>query len=431
MNTLRLGNVCTKIGSGATPRGGKEVYVSSGVTLIRSQNVYNDGFRTQGLAFIDDEHAAQLSNVEVQVGDVLLNITGDSVARACRAPKEILPARVNQHVAIIRPDPDQLDPSYLHYYLVSPEMQASMLSLAAAGATRNALTKAMIEGFEVLAPAIEQQRDIVSVLGALDAKIEHNNQIERVAEGLARAIFRAWFMDFEPVKAKAAGATSFSSIPQEIFNTLPDRLIVHNGGSVPDGWDVRSLTDLVELNPPRSIRKGLPAPYLDMKNMPTDGHSPDEVSLRPFSSGTKFTNGDTLIARITPCLENGKTAFVDFLKDGEVAWGSTEYIVLRPRSPIPPIFAYLLSRTNEFRSFAIQAMTGTSGRQRVPFSALTHFSIAAPPENILLAFGELVEPLIARSSAARSESRLLGRLRDLLLPRLLSGELNVGQGGAR
>ena len=138
---FRLGNACTKIGSGATPRGGSSVYLDRGdVALIRSQNVYNDGFRRDGLVYITESHANQLANVEVLPGDVLLNITGDSVARACQVAPGVLPARVNQHVAIIRTDPRQLWPRYLRFFLVSPAMQAHMLQLASAGATRNALT---------------------------------------------------------------------------------------------------------------------------------------------------------------------------------------------------------------------------------------------------------------------------------------------------
>jgi type I restriction enzyme, S subunit len=119
--SVRLGDVCTKVGSGATPRGGHSVYLDTGdCALIRSQNIYNDGFRSTGLAFITEEHAQQLANVAVEADDVLLNITGDSVARCCRVDPRILPARVNQHVAIIRPDQERLDARYLRYCLVSP-----------------------------------------------------------------------------------------------------------------------------------------------------------------------------------------------------------------------------------------------------------------------------------------------------------------------
>src|SRR6266478_3064914 len=124
---IRLGDACEKIGSGATPRGGGEVYLSNGVALIRSQNVYNDGFRNEGLAFLGESHARELNNVEAKSGDVLLNITGDSVARVCQVPDHILPARVNQHVAIIRPRKGVLDSRYLRYFLSSRTMQDHML----------------------------------------------------------------------------------------------------------------------------------------------------------------------------------------------------------------------------------------------------------------------------------------------------------------
>ena len=199
MRTTRLGDVCEKIGSGATPRGGSEVYLSSGVSLIRSQNVYNDGFKEDGLAYINNEHAKELENVTVKPDDVLLNITGDSVARVCQVPEEILPARVNQHVAIIRPRKDVLDARYLRYFLISPEMQQHMLSLASAGATRQALTKGMIEAFEVPAPPLPEQKAIASILGSLDDKIELNKKMNETLEAMARAIFKSWFVDFDPI----------------------------------------------------------------------------------------------------------------------------------------------------------------------------------------------------------------------------------------
>ena len=134
---VTLGSVCTKIGSGATPRGGKEAYVQDGpYALIRSQNVYNSGFRHDGLALITDEQAEALQNVEVFPGDVLPNITGDSVARVCQVDPTVLPSRVNQHVAIIRTDPRKLDARYLRYYLVAPEVQQMLLSWAGSGGTR-------------------------------------------------------------------------------------------------------------------------------------------------------------------------------------------------------------------------------------------------------------------------------------------------------
>ena len=129
---------------------------------------------------------------------------------------------------------------------------------------------------------------------------------------------------------------------------------------------------------PNAVTYGV-LPYLDMANMPTKGHVPGTVIDRPFGSGMRFTNGDTLVARITPCLENGKTAYVDFLPRDRIGWGSTEYIVMRPMPPLPNEFAYCLARSTGFREFAIQNMTGTSGRQRRTRASIVSVSVSFAP----------------------------------------------------
>jgi len=164
--SVRLGDYCSKIGSGSTPRGGESVYLESGISFIRSQNVYNGQFTMDGLAHLEEEHADQLKGVTVESGDILLNITGDSVARSCRVPDEVLPARVNQHVAIIRPKPEEFDSRFVGYFFISRFMQDTMLSLAGSGGTRKALTKEMIERFEVPRPPRPVQERIADILYA-------------------------------------------------------------------------------------------------------------------------------------------------------------------------------------------------------------------------------------------------------------------------
>ncbi|WP_050791214.1 restriction endonuclease subunit S [Oribacterium sp. oral taxon 108] len=156
---VRLGDICTKIGSGATPKGGSSVYQKRGISFIRSQNVYNLAFDISGLVFVNEQAAERLNGVTLEENDVLLNITGDSVARTCMVPKSLLPARVNQHVAIVRPSKEKLDPFFLMYYLASPFMQSYMLNLAVGkGASRNAMTKEMIENFEIPCPHLDIQK---------------------------------------------------------------------------------------------------------------------------------------------------------------------------------------------------------------------------------------------------------------------------------
>ena len=281
--------------------------------------------------------------------------------------------------------------------------------------------------FTLTFPSATEQRQIAEVLDSLDNKIELNRRMNQTLEALAAAIFKSWFIDFEPVKAKAAGAKSFPSMPHPVFDALPSSLVPHPNspsGEIPKGWTCVSLPELVEVSE-RRLSKGVLAPYLDMSNMPTNGHAPEGWIQREAGSGMRFRNGDTLVARITPCLENGKTAFVDFLAEGQVGWGSTEYIVLRPRHPLPTVWGYCLARSEGFREFAIQRMTGSSGRQRVPSESLSQFWFAKAPEALAVSFAEVVEPLFALAKSNMDENRSLRATRDLLLPRLLSGEVRV------
>lgn len=175
MPLMKMKDICTKIGSGATPRGGKGVYIDSGISLIRSQNILDFSFTFDGMVYINEQQAEKLNNVTVESGDVLLNITGDSVARVCIVEEKSIPARVNQHVAIIRANKDVVLSSYILYFLQMSKPY--LLQLAAGGATRNALTKGMIEELEIEVPSLEQQRKIVSLIDDIQKKIKINNEI--------------------------------------------------------------------------------------------------------------------------------------------------------------------------------------------------------------------------------------------------------------
>jgi len=168
----KLQSLTTKIGSGATPRGGEESYKTKGISLIRSLNVHDMGFRYEKLAFLDDAQADGLSNVVVQKRDVLLNITGASVARCCLAPEDVLPARVNQHVSIIRPIAEKLSPEFLHYLLISRPYKMLLLQTGEeGGSTRQAITKAQIQEFKVAHPkTLTEQQEVAASLDALSAE---------------------------------------------------------------------------------------------------------------------------------------------------------------------------------------------------------------------------------------------------------------------
>jgi type I restriction enzyme S subunit len=251
--------------------------------------------------------------------------------------------------------------------------------------------------------------------------------MNRTLEEMAAALFKSWFVDFDPVHAKAEGRRPFG-MDDATAALFPDRFVETEEGPVPEGWETMSLSDFMEINPKRILTTGIEASYIPMTAAPTSGHAPSVTETRAKGSGATFVNGDTLLAKITPCLENGKTVYVDCLDDGEVGWGSTEFIVLRPRYPWPEVFGYVLARYPDFRAHAIKSMTGTSGRQRVQLDDLKQYEHVLPTNDALpLAFGRLITPFVGLAGQNARESKTLADLRDTLLPKLLSGEIRLEQ----
>jgi len=194
----KLGEITSKIGSGATPRGGQSSYKEFGISLIRSLNVYDDGFREKKLAFIDNSQAQKLNNVAIESGDVLLNITGGSVARCCIAPNDFLPARVNQHVSIIRLKGDAVSSEFLHYSLIAKINKDLLLRIGEQGATRQAITKAQIENFIVSYPEDnkEQKQSVELIIRlknqtlSLESKYQQElNSLEELKKSILEKAF--------------------------------------------------------------------------------------------------------------------------------------------------------------------------------------------------------------------------------------------------
>ena len=354
----------------------------------------------------------------------------------------------SDNALVIRPRGDAVDFQYLRYALGSIISSAIGMNR---GAANPLITQTDLGRLEIPVPEKLVQRGIATVLRRIDDKIDLNRRINQTLEAMAQAIFQSWFVDFDPVKAKIAAkaegrdplraamsvisgkaAAELDALPPEQYEQLaataalfPDEMEDSELGAIPKGWTVCPLPECVDINPSRVLKKGAIAPYLDMANVPTHAARVDNVVPRAFGSGSKFINGDTLLARITPCLENGKTAYVDFLADGEVGWGSTEFIVLRPKNGLPLPFAYFLCRHPEFRAFAISQMAGTSGRQRVPNDCFGAYKVVKPSPLVADAFGLQTTQFMKQIKSLDEASKTLAGLRDVLLPRLLSGELQV------
>jgi len=416
---IRLGDVCSKIGSGATPRGGASVYLDAGeITLIRSQNVYNDGFHREGLAYISEEHAEQLSNVEVQPDDVLLNITGDSVARCCQVDPAILPARVNQHVSIIRPDPRHLNARFLRYFMVSPQMQGRMLSWAGAGGTRKALTKGMIESFQVFAPRdITEQQAIACILGTLDDKIELNRRMNETLEEIARAIFKSWFVDFDPVWAKAAGQQPAGLAPH-IVDLFPDAFEESELGEIPKGWEVGTVGEDFDI---------------------TMGQSPPGETYNEDGEGLPFYQGRRDFGFRYPSLRVYCTAPTRFAKPGDT--------LVSVRAPVGDInmaiedccvgrgVAAVRHKTGSrsYTYYAMQSLRTLFDRfeaEGTVFGSLNkrdfhNLPFLIPPTQVVAKFEQQLFPIDQLIETSEQQVQTLAELRDTLLPKLISGELRV------
>lgn len=402
--SVRLGGYCTKIGSGSTPRGGEQVYESEGTALIRSQNVYNGQFTTDGLVFLDEEEAAHLDGVTIEKGDVLLNITGDSVARCCQVPESVLPARVNQHVAIVRAKPDEFDSRFLKYFFVSPYMQATMLSLAGSGGTRKALTKEMIQKFDVPKPPLPIQEEIGDVLSAYDELIENNQRRMELLEEAARQIYNEWFVRL-------------------CFPGHEHTRIAHG---VPEGWAGCSLDDLCLIG-----RGASPRPIANFM----DGEIPwfkiadatASESFYIFSTKEKVTDNGAkrsiLLEPGTLILSNSATCGIPCftgvrgcIHDGWLHFSSLKRISQEF------LYCYLCFKRDEL----VNSVGDGSTQKNLNTTAVGRLKVVLPNQDVLLnEFDEAVQPMFGMIFSLARQNIALRAARDLLLPRLMSGEIAV------
>lgn len=344
-----------------------------------------------------------------------------------------LPSLLVQRVARLR-GTTRVTSRFLRYVIGSRSFTDHVLGVQTGTAVPH-ISGAQIKAYKFQLPPREVQQRIVELLGSLDDKIELNRRLNETLEAMAQAIFRDWFVDFGPTRRKLEGATNPLTImgglvqDTERAQTLADLFPAALGDEgLPEGWRLGATSALVEFNPKEPLKKGTPAPYSDMSSLPTSGPLADPPVEREYGSGMRFRNGDALLARITPCLENGKSAFVDFLPDAQtIGWGSTEFYVLRSRKGVPAPFAYLLVRHPEFRAAAIASMTGTSGRQRAQVDRLEDFPFANVPMELLGEFGKFILPMFDKITANGVENRTLAATRDLLLPKLMSGEVRLSE----
>ena len=251
-------------------------------------------------------------------------------------------------------------------------------------------------------PDLPTQRRIASILSAYDDLIENNRRQIQLLEEAAQRLYREWFVELR----------------------FPGYENVEIVDGVPEGWQVVFLGDVIEFDPKVPLTKdrmkqSVPMAALSASSMVLDQSL---IENTMSNSGSKFKNGDSLLARITPCLENGKTAFVDCLDCDEGAVGSTEFIVMRSKN-LNPYMVYCIARSDCFRTEAINSMTGSDGRQRAQKDKLKALSYILPPKSLIDRFEQFAQPCFDKIRVLNRQNGFLVKARDKLLPKLMSGEM--------
>lgn len=328
------------------------------------------------------------------------------------------PTTFESSIIRARPDKYKSNSLFLYYFF------NSRLGLHALDTIRRQVAVAGITGsdlarLKIPVPPLPEQRAIAHILGTLDDKIELNRRMNETLEAMARALFKSWFVDFEPVRAKAEGRDT--GLPREISDLFPDSFEDSELGEMPKGWRVGSLGEVSD-NPRRGIQpSAIPAetPYIGLEHMPrrcialSDWGHPEELESNKY----EFNRGEMLFGKLRPYFHKVGVAAVDGVC-------STDIVVVTPKKPA--WFGFTLGHISsvEFVDYTNAGSTGTK-MPRTSWHEMARYPVALPPVNLADKYTHLIQPMIDRITAIIHESRTLAAQRDTLLPKLLSGELRV------
>ena len=377
-----------------------EQYVTGGTPVVTVEHVNNFRIIDFDYPSVTEEDKKRLSKYLLKRGDIVFTHVGSVDLSAFVKPHQdgwMFSSRMLR----VRPHAN-IDSRYLSYFFQQDNFREHILNISV-GATMPSINTKILEGISVSFPPLPEQRAIASVLSSLDDKIDLLHRQNKTLESMAETMFRQYFTPAPLPSPKGRGSKIGKNEDSKIVK----------------------IAEMVEFNPKRQLPKGKIAPYLDMANVSTSVFHPDNCIEREFSSGMRFINGDTLLARITPCLENGKSAYVTFLENGQVGWGSTEFIVMRSKGNLHSLFTYALVKNKDFRDYAEGCLEGSSGRQRVNVNHLAKYEIFLPKGSALSAYNMVMQNIEPKLHSNFLQIRTLGKLRDTLLPKLMSGAVRM------
>lgn len=386
IETVKLGDVATVKGGKRLPKGTNLITEPNSHPYIRVRDLNNKSTLelNNDFEYVDDETQKSIARYIVEAGDIVLSIVG-TIGLVAIVGESLHKANLTENCVKLT-QLDGVDRDYLYYYLKSDLGQAE-IAKGTVGAVQAKLPIKNIQDIDIVLPDISTQQKISSILRSIDDKIENNQKIN-------------------------------DNLQQQAFALFDKLLTTEHPESC-------SLSEIAELNPKRSLAKNEMARYIDMAQLSTSGSFPNGWEIKPYNGGMRFKNGDTLLARITPCLENGKTAYIDFLDTNEVAFGSTEYVVMCSQGQYPSEFFYCLARYPSFVDYAVKNMNGSSGRQRVSAETIGKYSLPQLTDDELSEFRDVVPVLFSIMRLNSLENIRLSELRDALLPKLMSGEIDV------
>ena len=393
-----LGQIIT----GATPPTKKTEYYGTKYPFITPTDIETDSRIVQTQRFLSQKGYEYNKNRLLPRNAVCVVCIG-SIGKVCMTS---VPSVTNQQINSVVINQQKHDPYFVYYLL---RTKAEVLRNVAGGVATPIVNKSTFANLEVSVPPLLTQRKIAAILSTYDDLIENNTRRIKILEDMAQTLYREWFVHF-----RFPGHTDVPMVESPL-------------GSIPEGWEIVAASEAIFINPKTAVPRDTKKPFVPMKSATENSMLITDIEEKTGNSGAKFKNGDTLFARITPCLENGRTGFVQFLSnDDEVAFGSTEFIVLRSKT-LNPYFVYLLAQTHDFRENAIKSMSGATGRQRVLSQCFDDHFLPNPCQEILDRFESTVAPLFRKVQNLSEKNTTLRQTRDLLLPKLLSGEIDVSE----
>lgn len=370
------------------------------------------------MAYIDEVQAKKLSNVEIHENDILLNITGASVGRCCKVPRQIIPARVNQHVSIVRVDNNCANVDYILYYINSPHNKLRLLNIAQGGATREALTKEAIENFIVELPDNNAQDFIANILSSYDNLIENNNRRIAILEEMAQRLYREWFVHF-----RFPGHENVKMVESKL-------------GLIPENWHNFKIENIVSFNRGKSYRSSEinvedGVPFINLKNIRAyGGFNKGGTKLFDgiYKESHKVRPGDIVMAVTDMTQERrlvGQVARVPNMKS-DYAIISMDLIKLIPFQAQNSVYVYSLLRYSNLSRKIAGFANGANVLHLDPELVLQQDFIM-PDDDTIKRFTSLVESLYNSVDICEEKNETLRKTRDHLLPRLISGDIDVSK----